>query len=108
MSSATIKVHLLGREYSLCCQGNPDLVQAAAVLVEEKLSGLPTSASVDTRDRYMLVMLNLAGEYLREKLKNQALEVEQQSQRDSRSVRDAQAEESEAELIERIEGALKR
>ena len=104
MRSETVKVHLLGREYSLRSQGNPELVQAAAVLVEEKLSDLPTSAAVDTRDRYMLVMLNLAGEYLQEKLKNQALEVARQ---DGESLIAAQVEKNEAELIARIENALK-
>lgn len=103
--SATVKVHLLGRDYLLRSQGDPDLVQEAAVLVEEKLLGLPKSVSVDTRDRYMLAMLNLAGEYLQEKRKNQAAEVERQ-ERSSESAVDVLSKSREAELIERIENAL--
>lgn len=103
--SATVKVHLLGRDYLLRSQGDPDLVQEAAVLVEEKLSGLPKSVSVDTRDRYMLAMLNLAGEYLQEKHKNQEIEVERQEWLTNPAV-DALSKSREAELIERIENAL--
>ncbi len=103
--SATVKVHLLGRDYLLRSQGDPDLVQEAAVIVEEKLSGLPRSVSVDTRDRYMLAMLNLAGEYLQEKRKNQEIEVERQEWLTNPAV-DALSESREAELIERIENAL--
>ncbi len=103
--SVTVKVNLLGRDYLLRSQGDPDLVQAAAVLVEEKLSGLPKSVSVDTRDRYMLAMLNLAGEYLQEKRKNQEIEVERQEWL-TNPVVDVQSKSREAELIERIENAL--
>jgi len=103
--NATVKVRLLGRDYLLRSQGDPDLVQEAAILVEEKLAGLPKSVSVDTRDRYMLAMLNLAGEYLQEKRKNQAIEAERQ--RDN-SAADVQVKRIEAELIERIENALNR
>ncbi len=106
--SATVKVHLLGRDYLLRSQGDPDLVQEAAILVEEKLSGLSRSVSVDTRDRYMLAMLNLAGEYLQEKRKNQAFEVERQGQQNTRLVDEQQLKKIEAELIERIENALDR
>jgi cell division protein ZapA (FtsZ GTPase activity inhibitor) len=103
--SATVKVHLLGRDYLLRSQGDPDLVQEAAVLVEEKLSGLPKSVSVDTRDRYMLAMLNLAGEYLQEKRKNQEIEVERHEWLTNPAV-DALSKSREVELIERIENAL--
>ena len=104
--SATVKVHLLGRDYLLRSQGDPDLVQEAAVLVEEKLSDLPRSVSVDTRDRYILAMLNLAGEYLQEKRKNQALNVEPQEQQDANLAAEEQSKRIEAQLIERIENAL--
>ena len=106
--NATVKVHLLGRDYMLRSQGDPDLVQEAALLVEEKLAGLPKSVSVDTRDRYMLAMLNLAGEYLQEKRKNAAIEVEQQGQQNAHLAKDEQSKSIEAELIERIENALNR
>ena len=104
--SATVKVHLLGRDYLLRSQGDPDLVHAAAVLVEEKLAGIPESVSVDTRDRYMLALLNLAGEYLHEKHKNLALEVEKQGEQEDCFSADEQSKRLEAELIERIENAL--
>jgi cell division protein ZapA (FtsZ GTPase activity inhibitor) len=104
--SATVKVHLLGRDYQLRSQGDSDLIQEAASLVEEKLSGIPKSVSVDTRDRYMLALLNLAGEYLQEKRKNRALEVERRGWQDGLATAE-QSKRDEAELIERIENALK-
>lgn len=104
--NAPVNVHLLGRDYLLRIQGDPELVQEAAALVEEKVSGLPRSLSADTRDRYMLVMLNLAGEYLQEKRKNQALDAERQGYLGERVATDEQSNRIEAELIERIETAL--
>ena len=44
--NATVKVHLHGRDYLLRRQGDPDLVQEAAHLVEEKLSGLPNPFTI--------------------------------------------------------------
>jgi len=107
MSSATVKVSLQGRDYLLRSQGDPDLVQEAAQLVETKLSGIPTTVSVDTRDRYLLAMLNMAGELLQEKRKNQAIEGTQPELQGSDLFADEQAKRLEAELIERIESALK-
>ncbi len=106
--SATVKVNLLGKDYLLRSQGDPALVQEAAILVEDKLAGLPRTLSVDTRDRYMLAMLNLAGEYLQEKKRNQALEVAQQNRHNDDCAADEQSKVIEAELIERIENALNR
>ena len=104
--SGTVKVQLLGRDYLLRSQGDPELVQEAATLVEEKLVGLPRTVSADTRDRYMLAMLNLAGEYLQEKRKNEAFEIERQNWQAANSAAAAQTKRTEAELIERIENAL--
>lgn len=101
--SETCKVHLLGREFLLRSPGDPDLLQEAAVLIEEKLADLPESVSVDTRDRYLLVMLNLAGEYLKEKRKNQAIEASWQERQENTLARSRSVE---AALIERIEDAL--
>ena len=107
MSSATVKVSLQGRDYLLRSQGDPDLVQEATLLVETKLSGIPTTVSVDTRDRYLLAMLNLAGELLQERRKNQAIEGTQLERQGNDLFADEQSRRLEAELIERIESALK-
>jgi hypothetical protein len=56
----------------------------------------------------MLALLNLAGEYLREKRKNQAIEVEKKELQSNSFVTDEHSKRVEAELIERIENALKR
>lgn len=104
--SATVRVHLLGRDYLLRSQGDPEHVQEAAALIEGRLAGLSDSASVDTRDKFMLGMLNLAGEYLQEKRKSQTLEAELLSLQDGLSAAEKELQGAESELIERIENAL--
>lgn len=104
--SETVKVHLLGRDYMLRSQGDPELVREAALLVEDKLLDVPTSVSVDTRDRYILAMLNMAGEYLQEKRKNQTVESERQGQQSMSAAAEDQMKNRDAELIARIENAL--
>jgi cell division protein ZapA (FtsZ GTPase activity inhibitor) len=106
--SATVKVHLMGRDYLLRSQGNPDLVKEAAVLVEEKLADLPQTLSVDTRDRYILALLNLAGDFLQEKRKNYAVELECRELKAFCQGGSEQTKKMEAALIERIENALDR
>lgn len=104
--NATVRVKLLGRDYMLRSQGDPDRVQEAATLVEEKLAGLTESVSVDTRDRFMLVMLNLAGEYLQERRDRQSLEGRLEILQTEQLNAEKQLKINEAELIERIENAL--
>lgn len=104
--NATVRVKLLGRDYMLRSQGDPDRVQEAATLVEEKLAGLTESVSVDTRDRFMLVMLNLAGEYLQERRDRQSLECKLEILQTEQLNAEKQLKINEAELIERIENAL--
>jgi cell division protein ZapA (FtsZ GTPase activity inhibitor) len=104
--NATVRVHLLGRDYMLRSQGDPEHVQEAAALIEERLAGLTDSVSVDTRDRFMLGMLNLAGEYLQEKRRCQALETELKVQQDGQLTADNELKRAESGLIERIENAL--
>ncbi len=105
--SETVKVRLLEREYQLRSQGDSDLVQEAALLVEKKLSELSTTVAVDTRDRYILVMLTLAGEYLQEKRKNQMLEGELQEWQAGNRSSELLSDKIQAELIDRIDNALK-
>lgn len=104
--NATVKVHLLGREYLLRSQGDPELVKSAAALVEEKLAGLPRSVSADTRDHYMLTMLNLAGDFLQAQRKNSELELLVQEQKNNSFHSSKDADSLRAALIERIENAL--
>lgn len=104
--NATVKIHLLGRDYMLRSQGDPAQIQAAAALVEEKLAGLSDAVSVDTRDRFMLAMLNLAGEYLQATEKSKALADELQSLTKRQAADSEQFERAGNRLIERIEAAL--
>lgn len=107
--NATVKVQLLGRDYLLRSQGDPDRVQEAAALVEDKLAGLTGVVSVDTRDRFVLAMLNLAGEFLQEKRRRQAVENELDELRVTQSrllAEESRSQRIEAELIKRIENAL--
>jgi hypothetical protein len=101
-----VKVHLLGRDYLLRSSGDPEMLQEAALLVEEKFACVPTTTSVDTRDRQMLAMLNLAGEYLQEKRRRIALEAEQKELLEQNALTDRQKSKRENALISRIEDAL--
>jgi len=103
--SERVRVHLSGRDYLLRTGGDADLVEEAAQLVERKLAGVPAALSADTRDRQMLAMLNLAGEYLQEKRKCEALETEKKQA--GRAVETLERlKEHEAVLVKRIENAL--
>jgi len=104
--SSTVKVHLLGRDYLLRSSGDPETLQEAALLVEEKFSCVPTTISVDTRDRQMLAMLNLAGEYLQEKRRRITLETELQRLLEQRDSADLHKLKIENALIARVEDAL--
>ena len=104
--NATVRVHLLGRDYLLRSQGDPEQVQAAAALVEEKLAGLSDKVSVDTRDRFMLAMLNLAGEYLQIETQNLEMTTELDELKNHLTVADRQCTARADRLIERIEDAL--
>lgn len=104
--NATVKVHLLGRDYMLRSQGDPAQVQAAAKLVEEKLSGLPDAVSIDTRDRFMLALLNLAGEFLQVQAAHEELKAELQDVKAEQAAAQTQRSEIESRLIAQIEEAL--
>ena len=97
----TVKVRLLGRDYLLRSQGEPHRVQEAAALVEEKLAGLDEAISVDTRDRFILALLNLAGEYLQERSRVQGLEAGIAGLKEELQ----EIERGEGKLITRIEDA---
>ena len=102
----TVRIHLLGRDYLLRSQGDQQRVQEAADLVEERLAGLDESLSVDTRDRFVLALLNLAGEYLRERGKVRELENHLDRQQKAHAALEEEIGEVEAGLIARIEDAL--
>ncbi|WP_020676677.1 cell division protein ZapA [Geopsychrobacter electrodiphilus] len=102
----TVKVHLLGRDYVLSSSGDVETLQEAAQLVEEKFASVSTTVSVDTRDRQILAMLNLAGDYLHEKRRRLALELEQDELRKQNVSADIQKQQLELVLIDRIEKAL--
>jgi cell division protein ZapA (FtsZ GTPase activity inhibitor) len=103
----TVKVQLFGREYLLRSSGDAELLANAALLVEEKLGQVSTTISVDTRDRQMLAMLNLAGDYLQEKRKCLALKAEVETLQAQMGFTDEQACRLEDDLIARIEAALR-
>jgi cell division protein ZapA (FtsZ GTPase activity inhibitor) len=75
------RVRLRGRDYLLRSQGDPEQIQRATRLVEEKLAEQEAAVAVDTHDRFMLAMLNLAGEVLRERSQREALSLELQQLR---------------------------
>lgn len=103
--NATVRVQLLGRDYLLRSQGDPERVREAALLVEEKLAGMAEALSVDTRDRFILALLNLAGEYLFERRRSQAVEEELELLKARQDETDEQLRRA-AGLVERIEEAL--
>lgn len=104
--NTTVRVHLLGRDYLLRSQGDSTQVQAAAALVEKKLSELPDAISVDTRDRFMLALMNLAGEYLQAQGDNEVLTIELQKVKDEQTAEQAQSALTVQRLVDRIEEAL--
>lgn len=75
------RVRLRGRDYLLRSQGDPEQVRRATRLVEEKLAEQETAVAVDTHDRLMLAMLNLAGELLNERVQREKLSLELQQLR---------------------------
>jgi len=62
--SSSIRVTILGREYTLRSQGSSEQVEKVVQFVEERLAEMDAVKSVDTRDITVLTLLNLAGQYL--------------------------------------------
>ncbi|GMR00465.1 MAG: hypothetical protein BMS9Abin18_1314 [Zetaproteobacteria bacterium] len=63
--SQSIKVTLMGRSFSIRTQDDPEQVQAAAQLVQERVDELRKLGTTVASDRLLaLVALNLAGEFL--------------------------------------------
>lgn len=62
--SALIQIRIQGRIYALRSQQSEDQVQKVVSFVEGKLTETAAGKSVDTVDLMILVLLNLAGEYL--------------------------------------------
>ena len=62
--SSSIRVTILGREYTLRSQGSIEQVEKVVRFVEERLAEMEAVKSVDTRDITVLTLLNLAGQYL--------------------------------------------
>ncbi|HEY5672965.1 MAG TPA: cell division protein ZapA [Malonomonas sp.] len=60
----SVRIKILGREYSLRSQQTPEQVQRVANFVEERLAEMAKARAVDTRDLTVLTLLNLAGEHL--------------------------------------------
>jgi len=104
--SETLKVHLAGREYQLRRGGDTQLVLDAARLVEERLANIPASLSADTRDRQMLALLDLAGEYLKEQRLRQTVETQLNCTQEQVETLE-QLKQREAALAGRIESALR-
>ncbi|WP_029910965.1 cell division protein ZapA [Pelobacter seleniigenes] len=62
--NSSIRVNILGRDYTLRSQGSREQAEHVVSFVEEKLAEMATGKSVDTRDLTVLTLLNLAGQYL--------------------------------------------
>jgi len=62
--NSSIRVNILGRDYTLRSQGSSEQAERVVSFVEEKLAEMATGKSVDTRDLTVLTLLNLAGQYL--------------------------------------------
>lgn len=62
--SQTIRVQVLGREYSLRSPQSEAQVQRVADFVAEMLAETAAGRTVDTRDLTVLTLLNIAGKYL--------------------------------------------
>ncbi len=77
--SSSIRVTILGREYTLRSQGEQDQIDRVVKFVETRLAEMESVKSVDTRDVTVLTLLNLAGQYLQllDKQKEQGNDQEQ-------------------------------
>ena len=62
--SSSIRVSILGREYTLRSQGSSEEIERVVSFVESRLSKMQAVKSVDTRDVTVLTLLNVAGQYL--------------------------------------------
>ncbi len=62
--SSSIRVSILGREYTLRSQGSSEEIERVVSFVESRLSEMQAVKSVDTRDVTVLTLLNVAGQYL--------------------------------------------
>ncbi len=67
--SQSVKVTLMGRSFSIRTQDDPEQVQAAAQLVQERVDELRKLGTTVASDRLLaLVALNLAGEFLQKEV----------------------------------------
>jgi len=76
--SSSIRVTILGREYTLRSQGDTDQVERVVSFVETRLADMNPGKNVDTRDLTVLTLLNLAGQYLQLLDETQAAQGEDQ------------------------------
>lgn len=100
------RVRLRGRDYLLRSQGDPEQIQRATRLVEEKLAEQEATVAVDTHDRFMLAMLNLAGEALSERDQREKLSLELQQFRTAWQSAEWDFAQRSDRLIARIEKQL--
>ena len=63
--NSSIRVTILGREYTLRSHGSSDQIDRVVRFVEDRLAEMEAVKSVDTRDITVLALLNVAGQYLR-------------------------------------------
>lgn len=62
--TATVRVRIQGREYTMRSEASEAQIQRAVRFVEAKLAETADGRPVDTRDLTVFTLLNLAGEYL--------------------------------------------
>lgn len=62
--SRTIKIRILGRDYSLRSQQSEEQVKRISEFIDKMLAETIAGRTVDTRDAAALALLNLAGQYL--------------------------------------------
>lgn len=62
--SRTIKVRILGRDYSLRSKQSEEQVKRISAFIDKMLAETIAGRTVDTRDAAALTLLNLAGQYL--------------------------------------------
>lgn len=62
--SRTIKVRILGRDYSLRSEQSESQVRRISEFIDKMLAETIAGRTVDTRDAAALTLLNLAGRYL--------------------------------------------
>lgn len=107
MSDTTL-IRFRGRDYLLRSHGDPEQVQRATRLVEEKLAEQEAAVAVDTHDRFMLAMLNLAGDALRERREREKLSLELKQLRAAWQTSEQDLGQRTACLVAQIENRLKK